>query len=252
MTVLGIDTSGILGGVGLCRDGHLLGEVRCDARAAASERILPQITRLLEDLDISPNELDRLGVAVGPGSFTGLRVGLASARGLSLGLDLPVVGVSSLQARSFALRAMHRPVLVVTNHRRGQVFCGAGFWSEDGFVELLAEASRDLPQAAQWVAEALAASRARCAPPLLCTGDAAAATLEAWMSGKASEGAGELICVPGDPGALPGAVALIAGAAAEGETRVGEALDDLLPRYLRGSDARLPPERKGGRRGAST
>ncbi len=239
--VLGIDTAGILGGVALARPGRLLGEVRCDARAAASERILPQISRLLEDLGLPKSAIARIGVAVGPGSFTGQRVGVATARGLAQGLGVPLVGVSSLRARAYDLGAPGVAVLVVSNHRRGEVFCSAGSWTDGAsFGEYLPEASRPLADAAVWGEEAHAAARVAGHRDLICTGDAAISFSESIDPALAAD---RIRIIPGPPGARPGAVALIA-AAGGGEPASGE--EGLLPRYLRGSYARRPPAAGGG------
>lgn len=238
LTVLGIDTTGLLGGVALARGGKLLAETRLDARAAAGERILPQIDRLLTDLGLAKDALERLGVALGPGSFTGLRVGIATAQGLGQGLGIPVVGLSSLAARSFQLGAQGQAVLTAMAHRRGDVFVGAGFWEGGTYTELLAEASRPLAEAATWVAEVLTTLRGRGQEGLLCTGDAT----ELLMTTLAQTGPIDpaLVAVPGQPGALPGVIALMTASADESQALTGAALDGLAPRYLRGSDARLP------------
>ncbi|MBD3236807.1 MAG: tRNA (adenosine(37)-N6)-threonylcarbamoyltransferase complex dimerization subunit type 1 TsaB, partial [Candidatus Eisenbacteria bacterium] len=139
MIVLGIDTSGILGGVALARGERLIGETRCDARAAASERILSQIDRLQRDLGLPRQELARIGVAIGPGSFTGLRVGLGTAQGLAMGLDLPICPVSSLAARIHAMGIEGLGILWATAQRRGELFCGIGAWSAGRYHALWPE-----------------------------------------------------------------------------------------------------------------
>ncbi len=252
MTVLGIDTSGILGGVALVRAGRLMGEVRCDARAAASERILPQIEQLLADLGAGVASVERIGVAIGPGSFTGLRVGLATAKGLALGLGAPVAPVSSLRARMRALDLRDRAILAVTAHRRGAVFSGAGWWSQDGYHELLAEEAREVADAHRWVAEASLAAEGSAGGSLIGTGDAVAVVRAALAGAPADAAApGAVVWVPGPPGAQPGAAALLAHECAPEELVSGDALDALIPRYLRGSDARRPgggpqSDRRGG------
>lgn len=232
--VLGIDTSGLLGGVAIARAERLLAETRLDARAAASEKIVPQIDRLLADLGLDKSALTRVGVALGPGSFTGLRVGIATARGLAHGLGIPVVGLSSLQARSYHLAVSGTAILTVMAHRRGDVFAGAGFWEGGRYTALLAEASRPLADAPTWVPEV----HRRVGGSLLCTGDAVPLLWETLRAAGAL--AAELVAVPGRPGALPGAIALMTAAAPEREALAGAALDEMVPHYLRGSDARLP------------
>ncbi len=246
--VLSIDTSGILGGVAIARGGRLLAELRCDARAAASERILPQITHVLSDLGLTFGDVDRIGVAVGPGSFTGLRVGMATAKGLAQSLGCPVAPISSLTARAHWLEVSGRPILVAAAHRRGVLFSSAGIFTDAGWTELLGEASRSITEAHEWVSEAFEAA---------VTGGSAGAGQAGIVTGDATElllaalGTDSPIAdwtpVPGSPGAVPGSVARLAGALSEEACLTGKALDDLLPNYLRGSDARLPRMRSPAR-----
>lgn len=244
--VLGIDASGLLAGVALARSGRLLGEVRCDVRAAASERVLPQVDLLLSDFELEMTDLGRIGVALGPGSFTGLRVALATAKGLARGLSIPLIGISSLQARSYALQAEGQAVLVATAHRRGVVFCGAGRWTGDRFEELLPESSRQLTKACEWVGEAVDGANAGPATPLLVTGDATRLLLEQVRAGWGDASHPHLLAVPGLPGSLPGVVAVLSSLAPSRDEVAGEDLEALEPRYLRGSDARRPTRPGGG------
>lgn len=246
MTVLGIDTSTILGGVALVADGRLLGEVRCDARAAASERILPQVERLLADLGVRAAAIERIGVSLGPGSFTGVRVGLATAKGLAIGWERPVVGIASLAARIHALGAGGHPVLLASAPRRGEVFCAAGWFDPQGFRPLLSEASRPLAEAGDWVAEALRAAEDLGRLPLLGAGDGLAELEAALAAAGRVPRAGAWLALPGAvAGAAPASVALLAAQAPAGDCLSGEGLDRLLPLYLRGSEARRPGS--GGR-----
>jgi tRNA threonylcarbamoyl adenosine modification protein YeaZ len=238
MIVLGIDTSCLLGGVALARDGRVLGEVRTDARAVTSERILLQLDELLADLGIPLREVARIGVAIGPGSFTGLRVGLATAKGLAIGLDRPVVAVSSSEARAFRLGAGDRAVLIAMLQRRGEAFARAGWRDAVGFHDLLEESSRPIGEAAVWVRAAHDAAARADRLPLLCTGNAVAALQEAMSAADAWPPPATLVLAPGEDGAIPGAIAVLAAGAPEGRLLRGEALDALEPVYPRGSVAR--------------
>ncbi len=235
--VLGIDTSAILGGVALAAGSRLLAEARVDARAAASERILPQIDRLLSDLGLARDSIGRIGVVIGPGSFTGVRVGLATAKGLAEGLEAGVVPISSVEARAFASGAEGRAVLVLTAPRQGEVFCGAGWREGVRFHWILPPASRPLDDAA-WVLEAVAGAVDRAMAPLLCVGDGAGALL----GSKAAREAGERLVVlaRAAASAVPGAAALLAAEAGASSLLNGRDLDSLVPVYLRGAAARRP------------
>lgn len=86
-----------------------------------AERLFPILDRVLTQSGRSFNQLDRLAVCVGPGSFTGVRVGVAAMRGLALALDIPLIGVSVFDALYGSCDAV-QPVLVVIDARRGEVY----------------------------------------------------------------------------------------------------------------------------------
>src|SRR5438552_3135763 len=120
---LGIETSTSQASVALLEGGRVV-LARAHARPKQSaERLLPLIAELLEEAGWPRSSLDRIGVSVGPGSFTGLRVGIACAQGLSLGLGIPLVGVTSLQAMA---RAVPESILglrcAILDARRAEVF----------------------------------------------------------------------------------------------------------------------------------
>jgi tRNA threonylcarbamoyladenosine biosynthesis protein TsaB len=117
MLVLSFDTATAEASVALLRDGALLGE-----RGTRAAALLAAADELLREAGAGPRDLDRLVVGIGPGSFTGLRVGLAAARGLALGRELPTAGVSSLAA----LAAAAPGALPVIDARRGEVFVDDG------------------------------------------------------------------------------------------------------------------------------
>lgn len=98
MLVLGVDTSTPAEGIALVDGDRLVLECNSDHPGTHSERLLPGIRALLTEAGMTPGDLDGFAVAAGPGSFTGLRIGLATVRGLGLACDRPVIGISTLGA----------------------------------------------------------------------------------------------------------------------------------------------------------
>jgi tRNA threonylcarbamoyladenosine biosynthesis protein TsaB len=99
--VLAIDTSTQVGGVALSRGGRLLGEDTWQAGGHQTQQVLPAAARLWERAGYTVRDLALVVVATGPGSFTGLRVGLSLAKGLCLPLEIPLVGVPTLDALAY-------------------------------------------------------------------------------------------------------------------------------------------------------
>src|SRR6478752_5139462 len=113
MLTLAFDTATDVATSALVRDEEVLGE-----RSSRAVTVLADADELLSEAGHVPADLDLLVVGVGPGSFTGVRIGLAAARGLGLALDLPVAGVSTLDA----LAAGAPGAVPVIDARRGEVF----------------------------------------------------------------------------------------------------------------------------------
>ena len=103
MVVLAIDTTTRSGSVAVTRDDEPLSIVRGDESRTHGERVPAEIARALEAAGLAKSDIDVIAVAAGPGAFTGLRIGLATAQGLALTLDRPVVGVSALDALAWTV-----------------------------------------------------------------------------------------------------------------------------------------------------
>ncbi len=122
MYVLGIDTSTLTGGVALLQDGQLIGESVLNIRTTHSERLLPALETLLAQGGLIPQELDGISVVTGPGSFTGLRIGVATAKGLAYALGHPLLGTTTLEAYGWQFKFFPGPVIPLIDARREQVY----------------------------------------------------------------------------------------------------------------------------------
>ena len=134
MRILGLESSSRRGSLALVEDGHLVRSIEHEEPNSHAERLLPLLVRLLDEAGWPKSSLDRLGVGVGPGSFTGLRAGIALAEGLSVGLDRPLIGVGSLWAMAHGAlnerSARSGPCCALLDAQRGELF--AAVYSEDG------------------------------------------------------------------------------------------------------------------------
>jgi tRNA threonylcarbamoyladenosine biosynthesis protein TsaB len=123
-TILAIDTSTELGTVAVLSDDELRSEISLAVRARHGEVLLPHVAQALERAGLAPGDVDLVAVGIGPGSFTGLRVGVATAKGICLATGAPLVGVSSLRVVARGLGAVPWAVPVVDAHK-GEVFVAA-------------------------------------------------------------------------------------------------------------------------------
>jgi len=208
MIVLAIDTCLDACQAAVWRDGAVLAARSEPMRRGHQERLAPMVEETMQGAALAFAAIDRVGVTVGPGSFTGLRVGLAFAKGLGLALDRPVVGVGGLAALAEGLGGF---VASVIDAKRGQAYL-----------------------------QAFADSRALMAPDVLPVETAAARLTELWSGGVASlvgPGAALLAGVIAGartidrPAPDPASIAAIAA-------RAGPPFPPPRPLYLRAPDAR--------------
>ncbi|HLV64511.1 MAG TPA: tRNA (adenosine(37)-N6)-threonylcarbamoyltransferase complex dimerization subunit type 1 TsaB [Polyangiaceae bacterium] len=151
MRVLALETSTRRGSAALLEGSRVLATAEHEELNAHAERMLGLVEGLLERCGWSRASIERVAVGTGPGSFVGLRVGIALAQGLALGLDVPVVGVSSLRAMAGAVPdARREPRLALLDARRNEVFAAA--YAADG-RELLAPRAVARASAAELVRE---------------------------------------------------------------------------------------------------
>ncbi len=126
MLIAGLDTGGEQGCVGLQREGRPLSEIAFSAALKQGEKLLPALDAALKLAGSRRGELELLAVSIGPGSFTSLRIGIATAKGLARALKIPIVGVSTIEAYARAADFWEGPVWVLLVDRRDWVYA-AGY-----------------------------------------------------------------------------------------------------------------------------
>lgn len=145
MITVGIDTSTPAGGVSLySSDTGLLGEVRLVVKRSHSEQVIKSIDFILTATDTSLNDVDFFTVAIGPGSFTGLRVGLSTAKGFAYATGAPLVAVSTLEAFAFSFPASAKLICPLLDARRGEVYGALFRRNGRGVKRVLKESALDI------------------------------------------------------------------------------------------------------------
>lgn len=122
MKILALDSTAIVASVALCEDEKLLGEYTIQNGNTHSETLLPMVESLLKAFELTPRDIDLFAVSEGPGSFTGVRIGVATLKGLAFGSQTPCIGVSTLEALAQNLIDTDGLICPVMNARRKQVY----------------------------------------------------------------------------------------------------------------------------------
>ena len=143
--ILSVETATLSGSVAVARGEQVLAARAGDSGVSHSNTLLYDIDKVLAEAQVDLSEIDLFAVAIGPGSFTGLRIGIATVKGLAATLDRPTAGVPTLQAVALAAGASTRSVALLPAGR-GEVFAQLFSVSEDGLVTELDKATHISPQ----------------------------------------------------------------------------------------------------------
>jgi tRNA threonylcarbamoyladenosine biosynthesis protein TsaB len=165
--LLAIDTSTRQAGVALYDGGRgLLAEHNWHSANRHTEELMPAVAQMLDQAGLAPAALRAVAVALGPGSFTGLRVGLAAAKGLALAAGLPLLGIPTLDAVAYPHQAQPVPVIAVLQAGRGRVYWapyahGPGGWAaqEPARLSTVPELANAVVRPIMFVGEVSAADR---------------------------------------------------------------------------------------------
>jgi tRNA threonylcarbamoyladenosine biosynthesis protein TsaB len=226
MKILALESATLAGGAALLDGERLVGETTLSIALTHSERMMAVVDRLLSDCGWNPRDLEGLAVSIGPGSFTGLRVGVATMKGLALALDLPVAPVPTLDALAATLPFAAAPVCPLLDARKGEVYCSLYRWQGNAMAR-------------QWDYLALApdVAAARLDGPVIVLGDGVV-TCRPYL---ARLGDAVMEAPPARRLPSPGVVAQLGHALLS----AGKGLDAeaLVPLYLRPSEAELKARR---------
>lgn len=133
MKVLALDTSSIVATCAIMDDDRLIGEYILNHKRTHSQKIMPIVKEILESCELKPQDIDVYAASKGPGSFTGLRIGITTIKSLAHGTDKPVVGVSTLDALAFNLPFSEGIVVPIMDARGERVYTGIYKWEMGNF-----------------------------------------------------------------------------------------------------------------------
>ncbi len=142
MRVLAVETSTMLGGVAVVDDEKgLVAETRLNVKTTHSERLMTAVDNVLKQAELTLQDIDVFGIAIGPGSFTGLRIGLSTVKGLSYATGKKIVTIPTLEAFAWNFPFCPHQVCLMLDARRGEVYAAVFKWEEAGFRRMLPETS---------------------------------------------------------------------------------------------------------------
>lgn len=149
MRILAMDSSSLVASVAVLEDDILKAEYTMNDKKTHSQTLLPMIDEVVKRIDLDLQTIDAIAISKGPGSFTGLRIGSATAKGLGLALNKPIVSVPTVDAMAYNLWGCTDLIVPIMDARRNQVYTGI-YTFEDGRMLVLKE------QCAEGVEELLA------------------------------------------------------------------------------------------------
>ena len=138
MKILGIDSSGMVASVAIIEDEITVAEYSVNYKKTHSQTLLPMLDEIVKMTEYNLSDVDAIAVAAGPGSFTGLRIGSATVKGLGLALDKPVVSVPTCEALAYNVWNNDGIICPIMDARRNQVYCGL-YYFETGHIKVYKE-----------------------------------------------------------------------------------------------------------------
>lgn len=122
MKILGIDTSTMAANVAVLQDDKLICEYTINTKKTHSQKLMPMIENMLKLSDIEVKDIDAIGICVGPGSFTGLRIGMATAKAMAHVNNIPLIGVNSLEILGANMNFCNKKICSILDAQRNQVY----------------------------------------------------------------------------------------------------------------------------------
>lgn len=136
MKILGLDSSGLVASVAVVEDSNMLAEYTVNYKKTHSQTLLPMLDEIVKMIELDMNTIDAIAIAGGPGSFTGLRIGSATAKGLGFALQKPLIQIPTVDGLAYNLCGCKDMVCPLMDARRSQTYTGLYEFEESGLIVL--------------------------------------------------------------------------------------------------------------------
>lgn len=157
MKILGIESAGLTASCAISEDNRLLCEYLLNHNKTHSEKLMPLIIKALEDREIKLNDIDIIAISKGPGSYTGLRIGAAIAKGLAQAIsydrpkdieDMPIVAVPTMQALAANVFDSSRYIIPILDAKSGRIYSGIYKWENSSLITIKEQFAADIEELA--------------------------------------------------------------------------------------------------------
>ena len=223
--LLALDTCLTSASVAVSTEDRVLGLYYIDNGLTHSRKLVPMIESVLSELDLTAKDIDAIACTNGPGSFTGIRIGMSTAKGLALADNKPIMPISSLKATAYNFSCQSLPVCAMTDARNSQVFYGVYQFDNTGVKEIVAPSASEITAVSEYIIT----------PTIVC-GDGALKYRETFKENK------NIIFAPPHVN-MPNAASLAAAAFNEIKTQGFPPAETVDALYVRKSSAEQEKER---------
>ena len=230
MPILAIDTATMVSSVAVADEKRLLAELTVQTRLTHSETLLPHIEKVLQLAGVEKAELTGVAVSLGPGSFTGLRIGLAAAKAIAYGLGIPIFGIPTTEVLAWHYPVPGVAVVPFIDAQKGNVYSAVYTWQGDGFAEVS-------PVQVYSVDEALALCESQ-PMTVMAVGDMAAKKLAGREDLPAN------VQLPPQHMLMPRAANVAMAGLRRQQAGLADSVMDLEPVYIRRSEAEVLWEKR--------
>lgn len=137
MKILSIESASVTASCALAEDDNILGEYTLRHKKTHSEKLMPLIENLMQELELKMNDIDVIAISEGPGSYTGLRIGAALAKSLAFAADVKIVSVPTLKSLAANVFSLDKLIVPIMDAKVGRIYTGIYKWENGELIEVL-------------------------------------------------------------------------------------------------------------------